>query len=1141
MISLIETSKTMTLQLNILSKKMRRSLTLFIFTTLFSGCLWSQDSWIVKDSHPSVFTENKGQFHPANGEEVQFGAHLGFSKILFDKEGYSIVYEARYDAQEEHERREKMERGLAVKPREQRVWRAEFVDANPSVEILGTEIQPFSFNYGLGPEKEAIKSSTYKKVTFRNIYPKIDIVFSFSDERSIKYNIIIKPGGDPKSIKINLPEAEYLSQTSETEISLASDYFELKESIPATFYSDNKEAVNCNYEISDKTISFKLTDHDESRTMVIDPMLILISPFTSGNDYYKLQYDNFGNVWVMGELGDEIAKFDSDGNLLWVFINTGPYAGIGSHGDFIVRPTTGECYLCPYGFPHIIRIDALGNQMNDWTSAYFPYHEMWTLMYDEINDLVITGRGLGGGMPPVIGQIDPNLTAETATILPLPPHSLFKDPVFMELSPDGTTLYTLIAGGETSTTTIWDGYGNVMLSIPVSDFSAVTTFQTYHEFEEVNNSDYSIYNFTGAFNSSSNCFNGIAVDEEYVYTYDGKSLKKFDRTTETLADSISTGLSLVTHAGIALDGCGGLYVGAFGEVLKYNTDLDLLSSIPMPDTVIDVRIANDHIYACGIGFVKSVDLPKSLEANFLWENQCLNEGALNFTDASTALTGDLASWEWNFGDGTGNSIAANPSYEYSSGGSFNVSLIVTNEYGCSDTIIQTVTVYPEPMSDFDYSLNGLIANATDLSGCVGDSIIAINLSTVDAPDSIVVYDWNFDDGGSSSELHPTHIYSTDGSFDIELIVTTNNGCVDTFSTPVNIYPIPEANFITDNVCQNETAIFYDVSTPSGTITNYQWDFGDASANDYSSGPVNHGYATHGTYTVTLITQTGAGTCSDTIEKDIVIHPIPSADFISETTLICNPDCIRFSDQSSGQNPISSWQWTFNNGHIYFEQNPEPCFSHESWETKYYDVELIVEDSLGCVDSIFIAEYIAVEPTPIADFTYSPEAINTEYTKITFENASYGGSSYLWDFGDNTAPSYLENPEHEFPEVFGEYAVQLIAYGESGTCMDSTIQIIKVDDVVLFYVPNVFTPDGNNYNESFQPIFYSGFDPYDFHLSVFNRWGEIVFESYDVSRGWNGHYGNEGLVKDGVYVWQIQFKEMHSDKQHLHHGHVTVLR
>ena len=73
------------------------------------------------------------------------------------------------------------------------------------------------------------------------------------------------------------------------------------------------------------------------------------------------------------------------------------------------------------------------------------------------------------------------------------------------------------------------------------------------------------------------------------------------------------------------------------------------------------------------------------------------------------------------------------------------------------------------------------------------------------------------------------------------------------------------------------------------------------------------------------------------------------------------------------------------------------------------------------------------------------------------------------------------------------------------------------------------------------MFTSGYDKFDYHLTIFNRWGEIIFESFDAQYGWNGNYGDGGLVQDGVYIWQIEFKETMSDKHHTHRGHVTVLK
>jgi gliding motility-associated-like protein len=95
---------------------------------------------------------------------------------------------------------------------------------------------------------------------------------------------------------------------------------------------------------------------------------------------------------------------------------------------------------------------------------------------------------------------------------------------------------------------------------------------------------------------------------------------------------------------------------------------------------------------------------------------------------------------------------------------------------------------------------------------------------------------------------------------------------------------------------------------------------------------------------------------------------------------------------------------------------------------------------------------------------------------------------------------------------------------------------------LYYIPNTFTPDGDEVNQTFLPIFSSGIDIYEFTLLIFNRWGALIFESHDASKGWNGRYGNEGdLVQDDTYVWKILYKEKNSQQRHVEVGHVNVLK
>jgi gliding motility-associated-like protein len=120
---------------------------------------------------------------------------------------------------------------------------------------------------------------------------------------------------------------------------------------------------------------------------------------------------------------------------------------------------------------------------------------------------------------------------------------------------------------------------------------------------------------------------------------------------------------------------------------------------------------------------------------------------------------------------------------------------------------------------------------------------------------------------------------------------------------------------------------------------------------------------------------------------------------------------------------------------------------------------------------------------------------------------------------------------------------LIATSALG-CTDTAQSTIQVYEELIFYVPNTFTPDNDNYNPVFQPVFTSGFDPQEFVLYIYNRWGELIFESRNVEIGWDGTYGSNGeieMCQDGTYTWKIEFKVSCWDERRVAIGHVNLLR
>ncbi len=531
------------------------------------------------------------------------------------------------------------------------------------------------------------------------------------------------------------------------------------------------------------------------------------------------------------------------------------------------------------------------------------------------------------------------------------------------------------------------------------------------------------------------------------------------------------------------------------------------------------------------GCLDSITIPIDIfgtpTADFSFTDDCYYNLA-SFNDLSTVSSGTINIWAWDFGDGN-TSNSTSPTHQYMADGTYDVELIVTSGLNCIDTINQTITRHPKPFASFicpdvcSYDL----ADFTDMTG-------------INAPGIISQWDWNFGDSNTDNIASPSHQYASDGSYDITLTTTSADGCVDDTTITVVIYPIPVASFTAGDVCVNTPPMYFNESSTiaSGTVSSWDWSFGNGTTSALQN-PVNN-YGVDGTFITELIVTSDFG-CKDTITNNVNVLEKPIAAFTSDIVTACNPECIQFMDLStSATTNITGWEWDFNNGQTLTDMDPQACYNHSFDATVYYDVNLIAENSFGCKDTTFTDDYISIVPMPVASFAFNPQDPDVWESDVLFTNTSMLADSYYWEFGDG-GNSMVENPYNQYPAEPASYNIMLVASSANGICVDTAVGFITVDDVIVFHVPNVFTPDGDDYNEAFTPIFYSGYDPFDYHLMIFNRWGEIMFESYDVTQGWDGTYSDGGLVEDGVYIWTIEFSESMTDKRHKHNGHVTVLK
>lgn len=427
----------------------------------------------------------------------------------------------------------------------------------------------------------------------------------------------------------------------------------------------------------------------------------------------------------------------------------------------------------------------------------------------------------------------------------------------------------------------------------------------------------------------------------------------------------------------------------------------------------------------------------------------------------------------------------------------------TNLNGCVNTDDLIVLVNPTP------NVNA----GNDVSICIGNSV-TLNGAGANS------YSW--DNGVNDGILF---IPSAAGSITYTVIGTTTAGCIDSDQITVTVNALPNVSAGNDQiVCEGNSVVL----TGSGAV-NYSW-----------SGGVNNGaqfVPALGSTSFTVVGTSAFG-CIASDQVNIVVNPNPTVTFTADVISGCAPLAVNLSNTTMNS---SNCTWTLSNGMTYTSCGSIPVTFTQAG---CYDVALSTTNANGCTSSLAIPSFICVQAQPDAEFTASPNPVTTDNTLVNFTNESTGADSYSWDFGDDTALSTQSDPFHVFPDnIEANYMVTLIASTSFG-CVDSAMAIIEVQEGLLYYIPNTFTPDGDLFNQNFKPIFTSGFDPFDYTLLIFNRWGEIVFESRNPEIGWDGTYGGNhefGLCQEGVYTWKIEFKTIRNDERKMIVGHVNMLR
>lgn len=410
-----------------------------------------------------------------------------------------------------------------------------------------------------------------------------------------------------------------------------------------------------------------------------------------------------------------------------------------------------------------------------------------------------------------------------------------------------------------------------------------------------------------------------------------------------------------------------------------------------------------------VKFIKYIHIDPPI-ALFSYTLDCNSGSKRIFKDESIGAD----TWNWDFGDGN-TSNAQHPVHTYSTPGNYVVTLVVTNNLTqCSYTKTQNVLIFIAS-ADFHAVDSVLCKNTTALFNSIANS------TYIDS------YSWSFGDGGTGTGDSISHVYTQSGLYDVTLITTDINGCIDTLLQEDYIrVDGPTANFglVNPGNCSMSAVNFADSSITDGIhpITTWVWSYGDGVTETLTGGPFQHTYNAPGVYSLSL-TVTDSEGCTDSVTKtnELIISQ-PLARFVAADTLACPGVGIAFSNLSTGNG--LTYSWNLGDGFA----TTSDSLTHSYANDGLYTVSLKVVDQFGCTNTMVKTDYIRIT-TPHANFALSDSAGTCPPLVINFTNTSTNYTSLLWDFGDGST-SQAANPSHFYSSP-GTFLASLTVYGPTG--------------------------------------------------------------------------------------------------------------
>ena len=424
--------------------------------------------------------------------------------------------------------------------------------------------------------------------------------------------------------------------------------------------------------------------------------------------------------------------------------------------------------------------------------------------------------------------------------------------------------------------------------------------------------------------------------------------------------------------------------------------------------------------------------------------------------------------------------------------------------GCRDTLPVTI-VANYPVANFE----------APTPQCErGNSYTFKSLSFI-SKGSIALEIWNFGDGTTASGSNVKHTYKLPGNYEVTLIAVGNNNCKDTIVKSITVLPSPVVSFqVPSAQCLEGNSFTFSGTNSNGlaTVINHFWDFGDGSISNNQN--KTHAFPSAGKYNVKYVVSTADG-CRDSLIQAVIIFPKPKANFSDQA-----PQCLmnnKFTFLSTSTFDPSSnanLNWDFGNGLTVTGANVSHSYSKEG---SYLVTLTISAGSSNCSDKI--QRQVVVNPQPDAVIQSDGPVIFCKGESVLLNVPKVAGHSYQWFLGGSAITGATQDTLRVNKE--GVYTVNVQSVFGCKSSSASPVNVLIPCEASI-WLPDIFTPNGDGINDILMPVL-PGIKKFRC-FKIYNRWGQLIFESREKSKGWDGTYLGKAQPIE-TYVWQIEGEDI----------------